>query len=142
MTKFHRQNKFFEYLSEIPNISHACKKVGISRNTVYRWYKDSKEFKEGVDKALDMGVSSINDLAHAQLYSLIKKGSLRAIELWLKNNDPKYFPVNPSGMKLSYENKKQKNKKIEKVPNTALQNPVIHKTFTEEDAEKIDRLFG
>jgi hypothetical protein len=95
MKKYRKEGPFLEQLKNIPNISLACEKVGISRNTVYRWCNEDPEFKKRIEEATEDGIDSINDLAESKLISSINNGSLRAIEYWLTNNKKAYIKPRP-----------------------------------------------
>lgn len=82
---------FLEHINTVPNISVACEKVGLARNTIYRWCKEDKEFQESVDLALSCGTDSIIDLAESKLISHINNGSLRAIQYYLDNHKKEYM---------------------------------------------------
>jgi hypothetical protein len=82
---------FLEHLNTVPNISLACEKVGLARNTIYRWCKEDKEFQESVDNALLCGVDSITDLAESKLITHINNGNLRSIQYWLDNHKKEYI---------------------------------------------------
>lgn len=82
---------FLEHLNTVPNISLACEKVGLARNTIYRWCKEDKEFQRSVDLALSCGADSIIDLAESKLISHINNGSLRAIQYYLDNHKKEYM---------------------------------------------------
>ena len=86
---------FLEQLHTIPNISLACEKVGLTRNTIYRWCKDDPEFQENVDLALSRGEDSITDLAESKLITHINSGNLRAIKYWLDNRKKEYMRPRP-----------------------------------------------
>ncbi len=97
------KNKFIEELEKVPIISLACEKVGLSRQTIYRWIKVDPIFKKRVDDASDMGTESVCDLAESKLVSNINNGDQRAIEYFLTNNKKKYYrPKKP----MSYESQK------------------------------------
>jgi hypothetical protein len=91
MKKKYKEDKFLEQLERVPNVSLACEKVGLSRNTVYRWCIKDSDFKARMDMALDSGVHSVNDLAESKLISHINNGNLRAIQYWLDNNKKNYI---------------------------------------------------
>ncbi len=95
MKKPRLAKKFIEELKLVPIVSAACEKVGIARNSVYRWRKEDPEFKKQMDEALDMGAESVSDLAESKLINNIKTGSMRAIEYWLNNNKKKYVKPRP-----------------------------------------------
>jgi hypothetical protein len=95
MKKYRKEKSFLEQLKTIPNISLACEKVGLSRNTVYRWCNEDSEFKKRVDEALESGVESVNDLAESKLVTNINNGNMRAIQYWLDNNKKTYIRPRP-----------------------------------------------
>lgn len=85
------KERFLEELKEIPIVSAVCKRVGISKASVYRWLKDDLDFAKEVENALSKGRDTVTDLAEGQLISLIKKGNLQAIKTWLESNTDRYF---------------------------------------------------
>jgi hypothetical protein len=78
-----------EALREMPVVQIACKKVGVSRPTYYRWRKNLK-FAHEVDLALADGFELINDMGDSQLIALIRDKKLGAIQYWLRNHSPQY----------------------------------------------------
>jgi transposase-like protein len=75
------QDVFVEaLLNSAGNISHACKKVGISRNTYYEWRKEEKEF----DKACEEQQEAIIDLVETKLMTNIQEGKTAEIIFFLK----------------------------------------------------------
>lgn len=89
--KKNRRKRFLEELQELPNISIACKKAGISRNTVYRWMEENKKFKSQIEIAQVMGTNSICDLAESKLIAHINNGNMKAIQLYLSSHKQAYF---------------------------------------------------
>lgn len=79
-----------ENLEKTPIIQMACEKTGISRATYYRWRIDDREFSKNADKALDDGVSLMNDYAESQLISSIRDKNMTAIIYWLKHRHKAY----------------------------------------------------
>ena len=79
-----------ENLEKTPIIQMACEKTGISRATYYRWRIDDREFEKNADKALDDGVSLMNDYAESQLISSIRDKNMTAIIYWLKHRHRAY----------------------------------------------------
>lgn len=90
--------KFLEELQTIPNISRACEKVGITRNTVYRWRNEDQEFANKLDDSLSYGIDSINDLAESKIISKINAGDTRATIYWLENNKRNYIKPRPASV--------------------------------------------
>ena len=89
-----QQQKVIESLAESGNISFACKRGGISRETYYRW-KDDALFAEKADIAIQLGKSFVNDLAHTQLIRKIQEGDMQAIRFHLVNCHDDYRPKLP-----------------------------------------------
>jgi hypothetical protein len=74
--------KLLEYLKDSGNISYACKRAGVSRETYYKWRR-SKVFAEEADLAIDLGKEFVNDLAHTQLIQNIQQGHMGAVKFQL-----------------------------------------------------------
>jgi hypothetical protein len=90
MKKHKKSKEFLEELKKIPIIQIACEKVGISRNTVYRWKKDDEEFRKAMGDALIEGESFVNDMSESQVLTLIKEKSWPAISFWLRHHHSAY----------------------------------------------------
>jgi len=99
MKKYRKEGSFLEQLMRVPNVSLACEKVGLARNTVYRWRKEDPDFQARMDEALTTGVNSVNDLAESKLVGHINNGSMRAIEYWLDNHKKEYVRPRPKNLK-------------------------------------------
>lgn len=82
-------------MSVTPIISLACKKIGISRNTVYRWKDEDPEFAVKLEKVIKMGIKSVNDVCEWGLIKKAQEGDLRAIKYWLDNNKRNYARPRP-----------------------------------------------
>lgn len=82
--------KLVELLQANPFVGSACKKVGISRATYYRWRKDDLYFYRATNESLDISRSSINDLAESKLVQNIENNELSSIMFWLKHNSEIY----------------------------------------------------
>lgn len=90
MKKIKLQNQFFEELRKVPIVQVACEKTGLSRNSIYRWKKEDKEFSEKMDDAIKDGVSFVNDMSESQLLTMIKEKNWSAISFWLKHRNDNY----------------------------------------------------
>jgi len=90
MKRHRKEVPFIKQIETIPNISLACEKVGIARNTVYRWCNEDADFKDRLNGALDSGKNSVNDLAESKLISQINSGNMQAIRYWLTHNKKNY----------------------------------------------------
>lgn len=88
------RKKLLEALAEAPFVSHACKKLGVSRATFYRW-RENTEFEQEVQDALEMGRARGCDIAEAALYKAMQDGNMTAIKFFLQNNEPRYALKRP-----------------------------------------------
>lgn len=61
-------------------VTPACKEVGISRETFYKWCREDEEFKRKVDDIDEITL----DFAENQLLKKIKEGSERSIMFYMK----------------------------------------------------------
>ena len=61
-------------------VTSACKEVGISRETFYKYYKTDEVFKKAVDDINDYTL----DFAETQLLKKIKEGSERSILFYMR----------------------------------------------------------
>jgi len=90
MKKSKSAKQFLLELSKVPIVQVACEKAGLSRNTVYRWRKEDKEFEKKMDQALADGVALVNDMSESQLLTLIKEKNFPAVRFWLNKRHPAY----------------------------------------------------
>lgn len=90
MKKDRTMDLFLEQLRKVPIVQVSCEKVGISRNTVYRWRKDEPDFAKAMDEALAEGEAIINDMGESQLLTLMKEKNWNAISFWLRKRSPKF----------------------------------------------------
>lgn len=79
-------------LSEVRIVEIACKSVGISRATYYRWLQEDKFFKYDCEDAIRLGTDTISDLAESQVVSKIKAGDFKASAYWLEHHHRDYKP--------------------------------------------------
>ncbi len=103
MKKNSHAPKFLEEMRKVPIVQVACEKVGISRNTVYRWIKEDAEFSKDFAEAEKAGVEFVNDMSESQLLQLIKDRKFPAIRLWLTNHH-KRFATKPLEAKHAHSN--------------------------------------
>ena len=61
-------------------VTPACKEVGVSRETYYRYYKEDEEFRTKVDDINEITL----DFTETQLLKKIKEGSERSILFYMK----------------------------------------------------------
>jgi len=84
------KQQFFDELKKVPIIQVACERTGISRQTIYRWRLDDKDFARGMDEAMTDGVAFVNDMSESQLLTMIKEKSWSAISFWLRHRNDNY----------------------------------------------------
>jgi hypothetical protein len=66
-------------------VTTACKAVGISRETHYRWTREDEAYKEAAQSIADIAL----DFAESQLHKRIKDGSDAAVIFYLKTKGKK-----------------------------------------------------
>jgi len=66
-------------------VTPACKNVGISRDTHYRWMREDKDYSEAVDSMTDVAI----DFAESQLHKQIKNGTPASTIFYLKTKGKK-----------------------------------------------------
>ena len=66
-------------------VTTACKKVGISRNTFYKYYKSDSKFKKAVDDIENIAL----DFVESQLHKQISSGNTTATIFYLKTKGKK-----------------------------------------------------
>jgi hypothetical protein len=109
--KAETKEALIDALKKMPIIEVAVKRVGISRDTYYRWRLEDEGFLKRSKDAMEEGVEFINDMSESQIISLIKDRSFQAIQLWLKQHHPSYkqkdfqagFAITESGDKTIFE---------------------------------------
>lgn len=84
------KKRILEILEDNPNILRACKILGISRSTMYRWMDNDIIFRDAVRNSQEIGQDTMNDFVESKLIQSIRDGSTRSIEFYLRHNNPKY----------------------------------------------------
>lgn len=96
MKKDKVQDKFLAELERVPIVTAACEKVGISRNTYYRWCDEDADFALAAQERLEIGTEFVNDFAQSNILNGIKSGDINTSKWWLSSRDKKFrkpFPV-------------------------------------------------
>ena len=57
---------------EMPIVEVAVKRIGITKDTYYRWLKEDEEFGKQAKEAMARGIEFINDMSESQIIALIK----------------------------------------------------------------------
>ncbi len=81
--------QLLEELERTPIIQVACEKVGISRQTYYRWAKDESMFSE-IRQALLRGIDLVNDVAESNVLAGIKNKDPGYTKYWLSHRHEAY----------------------------------------------------
>lgn len=124
------RKKFLEELRTVPIIQVSCVKVGLTRQTVYRWRGEDLEFAIEMDKALDEGFGVINDLSESKLISLVQKEVLSAIKYWLEHHHDRYKKD-----KISQSEKRWKMEQAMEVEAVMKELDLTSEDFTNENIE-------
>lgn len=125
---------FLEELRKIPNISFACEKVGLSRQTIYRWRTEDPKFSKAIENAISSGINHVNDLAKSKLITSIQNGEFKPIKYWLDNNDPMFY----SPKFVAERKEKEINKEVEKVSILQLLKVIEIAREAKKNGEKVD----
>jgi len=83
-------DKLIEEIEKTPLIQIACDKVGISRNTFYRWMKEDEEFLSRVNEAMSLGTGLVSDVALSNVLEGIKKKDSMYTKYWLSHKHPDF----------------------------------------------------
>jgi hypothetical protein len=83
-------DKLVEELERTPLVQTACEKVGITRNTFYRWIKEDEELFKRVNEALSLGTGLVNDVAVSNVLSGIKNKDPMFTKYWLDRKHPDF----------------------------------------------------
>lgn len=88
-----RNKKKIRFLKELevnPIVARACRKVGVSRSTYYRWLAEDDEFRELAESSKERGLDKMNDFAESKLLENVSSNLHQAITYWLSNNSKRY----------------------------------------------------
>lgn len=85
------KEKIVEQLTTSPFIETACRKLNLSRASVYRWMKEDYEFKKNVDEAITISNGAINDLAKGKLVEAIQNNDSGMIKYHLSKRHEEYM---------------------------------------------------
>jgi transposase-like protein len=81
-----KKKRFVETLATQGTVSHAAQAAGVSRNTVYRWRIEDREFASLWDEAHDKAV----DAVESSLYQKALGGDTICMIFYLKAHRPQY----------------------------------------------------
>jgi transposase-like protein len=81
-----KKKRFIETLSVQGTVSHAAQAAGVSRNTVYRWRIEDREFAASWDVAHETAVDAVESV----LYQKALSGDTICMIFYLKAHRPQY----------------------------------------------------
>lgn len=90
MAKQDKKTQVIKELSQTPIVSLVCMKVGISRNTYYRWKSEDRLFGKMVREAVDEGHRHTDDMVESQLMKKIQAGEWQPMKYYLDKRHRKY----------------------------------------------------
>lgn len=90
MKKRRIRHKFIQELQNTPIVQVACDKLGVSRNTYYRWLKQDPAFAKESAEALSMGEARVNDIAESNILRFIQQQNFKATTYWLGHRHEKF----------------------------------------------------
>lgn len=82
-----------EQLLKMPILEAVCKKVEVSRSTVYRWRDEDPEFAKAFNEAMEAGTDVLDDVAESKLLELINRADPSAVFFYLKYRHHRYSPL-------------------------------------------------
>jgi len=83
-------DKILEELEKTPLVQFACEKVGISRNTFYRWMKEDTSFRKRVSESISLGTGVVNDFAVSNVLTSIQNKDPIMTKYWLDRRHPDF----------------------------------------------------
>lgn len=90
-TKQKKQKEMFiEQLRKTPIVQIICERLEIGRTTFYRWKRQDAKFSDNCNRAMEEGLSLVNDLAESQLINAMKNQNLTAVMYWLNHRHNSY----------------------------------------------------
>ena len=90
MKKDKHKDLFLRELEKTPIVQVACDRIGISRNSVYRWRKEDLLFSKRMEESLEIGTDLVNDVAESNILTGIKNGDSIHTRYWLSHRHKNY----------------------------------------------------
>jgi isopentenyldiphosphate isomerase len=84
-TQTHKKAMITALEQSLGIVTTACKSVGITRDTHYRWIIEDEDYKAAVDSIQDITL----DFAESQLHKQIKDGEVTSTIFYLKTKGKK-----------------------------------------------------
>ncbi len=89
MKEYQKEDVVAEIKNEL-TIKAVCKKLNLSRQTVYRWLKEDKQFKSDLHKARKEAIDDLNDECENRVIQKIMNDDSNMIKFWLKYHHEDY----------------------------------------------------
>lgn len=130
-----------EQLRKIPVIQICCERVGISRQTFYRYRDSDEDFRKAVAEAVAEGEAFITDLSEGQLISMVRDKNFQAVQLWLRKHHHRYADKVEISGEIEHKEKRElspeEKELIKKALRLALPQGEISRDTKQKSAEKI-----
>lgn len=88
--KIEQKQEFIDELKQQATIHFTCKKLGISRQTIYRWQKEDKDFAKKLKEARQEAVDYLNDECENRVVNKIMNDDSGMIKFWLRHHHEDY----------------------------------------------------
>jgi hypothetical protein len=110
------KKELLEYVSENGLIQIACRKVGICRQTYYRWRAADKSFARKADIAIRRGQEVGCDMAESVIFGKMAEKDIGAAKFYLVNNEPRYMTPAKNHERRTQQRKEDAAEELEFVP--------------------------
>ena len=84
------KENFIKVIGERFTVKETCNRCGLSRQTIYRWFKEDKKFKKEVQNTVENAILDINDDCENRILQMIGKNDKQMIKFWLKYHHRDY----------------------------------------------------
>jgi len=84
------KEKFILLILDELTIKAVCKKLNLSRQTVYRWMKEDPQFKKDIKNAIQNCILDINDDCESRVLAKIRNDDTQMIKFWLSKHHDDY----------------------------------------------------
>lgn len=82
-----------DVVAEIKNeltIKAVAKKLGLCRQTIYRWLQEDKKFAKSIKEARKEAIADMNDECENRVLTKIKNDDSGMIKFWLRHHHEDY----------------------------------------------------
>lgn len=89
MKEYQKEDVLEEIKTQL-TVKAVCKKLNLSRQTIYRWAKEDKTFNASLMKAKKEAIDDLNDECENRVISKIMADDSNMIKFWLKYHHEDY----------------------------------------------------